>query len=237
MKQEIISQIIENIDEKYINEAIEYESKPKILRFNNWKKIISMAACFIIITLSATLLFKSGIFETKAQIVRLDDGKIIKFYETDYIDLFEEVPDWYMYDDLSDKEVKTLFSELPITAIGAFNTKNNNNLVGIEGKINSITFSISPHMQLVDMYDIGKEKISAVKAIPVVAGYCCFVNGANQKMIEYYAIFEFGENTFYLNTYLPNDNKKALLSARKDLANAIEAFIDNGELDLDKVKR
>ena len=202
------------------------------------KKLITIAACLILITVTAALLFKSGVFENNIQIVRLDDGKIIKFYETNDIVPSDEVPDWYMYDDLADAELKTLFKELPIsTAIGAFNTRENNNMVGVEGKINNVGFSISPHMQLVDIYEIGKEKASAVKAIPVVAGYSRFVNGNDFEVTTYYAIFKLGENTYYLDKYVYGDDRKELETARKDIAKAIESMIDNGGIDFSKIKR
>lgn len=201
------------------------------------KKIIAIAASFIIIAVSAFSLFMISLFENNTQVVKLDIDNKIKFYQTVDIDLLGEKPDWYLYDDLTDEEINALFGDLPITARGVFNTKENNDLVGVEGLINDILFSISLHIEPIDMYAIGKERISDFKGIPVIAGYTFFNTCEDTNVTSYYAMFKMGDKTFYLNTYVYSDYKVPHTSARNEIANAIGLLIDNGEIDFSEIKR
>ena len=49
MSKEKISEVISNIDDKYVNEAVSYEGKIKEAKKVTWYKWAAMVACFVML--------------------------------------------------------------------------------------------------------------------------------------------------------------------------------------------
>lgn len=224
MKRQVISEAIGNIDGKYVIEATDYKPKAKILLYNKWKKIITVAACFILIIVSGVALFQSGLFDDDGKI-ETPNGNVIEFHETfEYpVLIHEEV--WRCLPKLTDDELKLLFNDLPVSAYG-------NSLV-ILGELYDTHFKIYQSNTMFQ-YVFDEEAAVDVNGVSVTAKCYRFVDAQNHKKIIYYAAFELGGKYYYLDECV-SANNIAMKKARKNVANAIEALINNGEIDFSKV--
>lgn len=229
MKEKRILRALGNVDNQYIEEAEPMKKTNKIM---NWQKWTSIAACFALVAVIGVGFFQSGLFGTKTEIATLDNGEIITFVKgethTANIDLDVTVRP------LNDEEIKMLFADLPITANAYFDT-HNHNMIGFEGKIGDMKLVVSEQgVNLLDTVIEGNEYTSTIDGVSINAGY--FVTKANskgEKTAIYYATFDIGKNTVYVeNAGAESESDRV----KNDFADTVLKLIKNGEFDLSRIQ-
>ncbi len=229
MKEKKILRALGNVDNQYIKEA---EPMEKINKMTNWQKWASVAACFALIAVIGFGVLQSGMFGAKTDIVTLDSGETITFVKGD-------MPATSMNLDmtirpLNDEEIKMLFADLPVTANAYFNA-DNHNIVGLEGKIGNTKLVVSKQgVNLLDTLVEGYERASSVGKVAINAGY--FITKANSQGVKtaiYYATFDIGENTVYVE-YSGEENESE--TVKNNLVDTILKLIENGEFDLSQIQ-
>lgn len=230
MKRKKISETIDNINPKYVNEATTYtgDAKKKAHR-TGWMKWGAIAACFALVAVLGIGIFQSGLFGGGEQIATLDNGNTIKFIKTDssvgQLDIAFQIETR----NLKDNEIKMLFNDLPVTAYAIFNAEDNN-ILGIEGEVDGMKLIVSgPDVSLVDAVIDGEENASDVVGVSVNAGY--FVSG---KTAIYYATFKLGESTVYIEYAGAKDESE---NVKNEIADTIQKLIALRELNLNQISK
>ena len=135
---------------------------------------------------------------------------------------------------LNDEEIKILFADLPVTANAYFDT-DNHNMIGFEGEIGDMKLVVSKQgVNLMDTVIAGNEYISTIEGVQINAGY--FVTKANskgKKTAIYYATFDIGKNTVYVENAGAESESDTV---KNDLADTILKLIKNGEFDFSKIQ-
>lgn len=234
MRKYKISKAIGNINEKYVNEATAYTSELKAVHRKGWKKFVSMAACFALIFAIGIGVLQSGILGNKDEFVKLNTGETMIFVKTNadfgsHNLIFTPIP--YTKD-----ELLSLFGDLPVTACAYYDAKTDS-VVGLEGELGNVKMIISKAGMDLNDTPIGKgrEKISKIQGVDVTAGYCIANNGG-RKVSMYYAEFELGGNTVYLESGGLKGTDEAV-NARNELASATQSLIENGEINLSQIEK
>ena len=224
-----ISETIGNINQKYVNEATAYTGGAKVVHRTRWLKWGAVAACFTLIAVLGIGIFQSGLFGDGEQIATLDNGDKINFGKSDsaigQLDIAFEIETR----DLTESESQTLFNELPITAYAIFNAEDES-IIGIEGKIDDMKLIVSvPDVMINGAVIDGEENVSDVDGVSVYAGYF-----TNNKNVIYYATFELGESTVYIEHAGPKDQSEMV---KNDISVMIQNLIALGEIDLTQISK
>lgn len=229
MKGKRLLRALGEVDSQYINEA---EPMKKTNKKVKWRKWMPIAACFTLVAVIGIGIFQSRLFETKTDIATLENGEKITFVKSDTLaatslDLNVTIRA------LNDEEIKMLFDDLPVTANAYFDT-DTHNTVGVEGKIGDVKLVVSTSgTKLLDVVIEGSEYTSTVGDTSVIAGY--FVTNANSqgmKTVIYYATFNIGENSVYVE-YSGAENER--VAVKNELVDTILKLIENGEFDLSQI--
>lgn len=230
MKEERILRALGDVDNQYIKEA---EPMKKTRKMNAWRKWASVAACFALVAVIGVGIFQSGMFGVKTDIATLDNGETITFVKGDTITSSMDLD--VTARELNDEEIKMLFADLPVTANAYFDT-DNHNILGFEGKIDDMKLVVSTQgVKLLDTVIDGNEYASTVGEVSINAGY--FVTKANSqgvKTVIYYATFDIGENTVYVE-YSGVESESE--TVKTNLVDTILKLIENGEFDLSQIKK
>lgn len=230
MKEERILRALGDVDNQYIKEA---EPMKKTRKMNAWRKWASVAACFALVAVIGVGIFQSGMFGVKTEIATLDNGETITFVKGDTITSSMDLD--VTARELNDEEIKMLFADLPVTANAYFDT-DNHNILGFEGKIDDMKLVVSTQgVKLLDTVIDGNEYASTVGEVSINAGY--FVTKANSqgvKTVIYYATFDIGENTVYVE-YSGIESESE--TVKTNLVDTILKLIENGEFDLSQIKK
>lgn len=230
MKEERILRALGDVDNQYIKEA---EPMKKTRKMNAWRKWASVAACFALVAVIGVGIFQSGMFGVKTEIATLDNGETITFVKGDTIASSMDLD--VTARELNDEEIKMLFADLPVTANAYFDT-DNHNILGFEGKIDDMKLVVSTQgVKLLDTVIDGNEYASTVGEVSINAGY--FVTKANSqgvKTVIYYATFDIGENTVYVE-YSGIESESE--TVKTNLVDTILKLIENGEFDLSQIKK
>lgn len=88
MKRKKISETIENIDPKYINEAIQYNGKAKVSQEKLWYKWVAVAACSVLV-LAISIPYARDLFVSQDQKL-IVDAVILVEYEDAYLEVIED---------------------------------------------------------------------------------------------------------------------------------------------------
>ena len=229
MRKNRISETIGNIDQKYVNEATAYTGEAKTVRRPVWMKWGTIAACFALVAVIGFGVFQSGLFGSNEQIAILDNGSKINFVKSDggvaQFDIAFEISTR----DLTEDEIANLFGDLPVTGYALFNNEYDS-ILGIEGKYDDMKLLVSaPGVSISDLVIEGEETASDVGGVSVNAGY--FTNG---KTVIYYATFELGESTVYIENAGKKDESE---SVRTEIASAIQDLISLELIDLSSVSK
>ena len=229
MRKNRISETIGNIDQKYVNEATAYTGEAKAVRRPAWMKWGAIAACFALVAVIGFGVFQSGLFGSNEQIAILDNGSKINFVKSDggvaQFDIAFEISTR----DLTEDEIANLFGDLPVTGYALFNNEYDS-ILGIEGKYDDMKLLVSaPGVSISDLVIEGEETASDVDGVSVNAGY--FTSG---KTVIYYAIFELGESTVYIENAGKKDESE---SVRTEVASAIQDLISLELIDLSSVSK
>ena len=223
MKEKKLLRALGNVDNQYIKEA---EPMKKTSKITNRQKWVSVAACFVLVAVIGVGVFQSNLFGTKNDIATLDGGETITFVKNDLsqssIDLNVTTRP------LSDAEIEMLFADLPVTADAYFDA-DNHNILGFEGKIGDTRMVVSK--QGVNLLDT---ITSSVDGVDINAGY--FITKSNSqgiKTVIYYATFDMGENTIYVE-YSGVENESE--TVKNNLVDTILKLIENGAFDLSQIQ-
>ncbi len=234
MKNERLVHAIGKINDDLIYNAV---NDVKAGKKGGWLKWGAVAACLAVVAVLGVGLFQGGLFGSRTDVAILDNGDKIIFVKTDTIGGSSSQ---LAYDvdikQLTEKEVQSLFADLPVTAYAYYmdsNTDagNSQNLIGFEGKIGNVKIIVSTSdIQLRDTVIVGMEESTEINGTGITAGY--FVTDPNSKGEQnaiYYATFELGSCKIYLENSGTKDNSEA---TKNQLAEVIQKLIENGELDL-----
>lgn len=226
MKRKRISETMENISLKYVNEADNYTRETK--HRSGLFKWGTIAACFAIAAVLGIGIFQSTYFGGREESVTLDNGSKINFIKSKPV-IKPDIAFKIEARHLTEVEVKTLFRQLPVTARAIFNAENKS-ILGIEGEIGTISLTLSlPNVMLNDTALDGKNNVSEVNGILVNAGY--FINDMN---VVYYASFKLDENLVYIEHSGVRDESEAV---RSEISDLIQNLIALEKVDLTKISR
>ncbi|MBE5939180.1 MAG: hypothetical protein E7266_02185 [Lachnospiraceae bacterium] len=232
MKKEKIGNVIGNISGKYVEEAGLFEGKKRKFFANNKVKWVAVAAGVVLVAVAGIGLFQSGLIVGNSHKAKLENGNVISFAKSKEMGK-RDIAVWDYYN-LSDKELSVLFSDLNVEAVGLLDK--NAELMGISGKVDDMKLIVSANgKDLNDTILVGKEEVSYVNGVPVVAGY--FVtdkNNEGERTIIYYATIKLGEHKVYLEHAGDYSDSKKL---RKEIADKIEYFAELGEINLDVINK
>lgn len=229
MKRKKISETIENINSKYINEAIAYIGEEKAVHRNGWMKWGAIAACFALVAVLSIGIFQSGLFSNGEQIVTLDNGSKINFIKSDSAIGQLDIAFQIEARSLTENEIKTMFNELPVTAYAIFNAEDGG-ILGLDGEIDNMKLIVSvPDVLLNDTVIEGEEHASNVDGVSVNAGY--FISG---KTVIYYANFDLGENTVYIENAGAKEKNETV---KNEISAMIQKLVALGEIDLTQISK
>lgn len=233
MNAKKFSDAMNELDTKYVDEALNYKKKGKTLVCLKWGTI---AAGFVAVLVLGMGIFQSGLFGDHTDVAMLDDGNQIVFVQSGIVGGSLQLDGDVATKPLAEDEAAALFSGLPVTANAIFKTGDMDadspqELIGFEGNIGNIKMIVSTSdTQVLDTIIVGTDENTEINGIEVVAGY--FVTEANSKgeqNIIYYATFEIGD----CKVYLENAGTKANSEATKnELAEVIQKLVENGEVDI-----
>ena len=223
---------ITNIQDEIIDEAQNAKSNR---RQKMWLKWGSIAACFAIIAVLGIGIMHTGILGNQNEIVTLNSGETLLFAKkANHTSPQNDI--LYQPFELTTEEVAFLFGNLPVTA-NAYYDEENDEIIGLEGEIDGVKLVISKTgINLLDtVINDSEEKTSEIKGVEITAGYS-IANSYGNKVSLYYAVFELGGNTVYLENGGLFGTEEAT-AARDELISAMQNLIDNGNVDFSQIKK
>ena len=223
MKREKISETIQNISSKHVDEATVYNGGKMIKSRKIWIISAAVAACLI---LCVSLFLSIG-----REYVKLDNGDILIFNASTELGVANMIGSGEVRD-LSESEIKSLFKDLPVTKATVTFNPDDGSVWSIEGYINGKTLLIAtPVYSNSCKVDPGWYSFTSnVNGISVEAGY---LFGDANKVI-YFAEFKLGESTVYIeHSGLKEEND----TVKKEIADIIEKLTELGKIDLNIIKR
>lgn len=227
MSTEKFSDAMGEINDRYLDEAISYHRNRKKLR---WVKWTSLAACFALAAVLGIGVWQGGWFGRGNDIVTLDHGDTINFVKSDAVGGSLSLAIDITSRELTAEEIQMLFADLPASAQAIF-TVADHKLIGFDGKIGGVKMVVSTSdIQLLDTVIVGDEQSTEVNGVCVTAGY--FITNPNSKNIKtaiYYATFELGDSTVYVENAGTQAEREA---TKNELVSVIQKLIENGEFDL-----
>ena len=223
MKREKISETIQNINAKHVDEATVYNGGKMIKSRKIWITLAAVAACLI---LCVSLFLSIG-----REYVKLDNGDILIFNASTHVGVANMIGSGEVRD-LSESEIKSLFKELPVTKATVTFNPDDENVWSIEGYINGKTLLIAtPVYSNSCKVDPGWYSFTSnVNGISVEAGY---LFGDANKVI-YFAEFKLGESTVYIEH---SGLKEEDDTVKKEIADIIEKLTELGKIDLNIIKK
>ncbi len=234
MNSKKFSEAMSEVDNKYVDEAIQY--KKKKAQKPVWVQRGALAACFAAVAVLGAGLFQSGLFGNRTDVAALENGNKIVFVKSDTIASSLSLAINADSRPLTEEEVHSLFADLPVAVNAIYmdsdiGTGSSQKLIGFEGKIGSVKIIVSTSdIQLFDTVIVGKEESTEINGTSIIAGY--FVTDPNSKGEQnaiYYAAFELGNCKIYLENSGTKDNSEA---TKNQLAEVIQKLIENGDPDL-----
>jgi hypothetical protein len=234
MKAKQFSDAMSEIDNKYVDEALNYKKKGNM---PVWAKWGTMAACFAVVAILGIGVFRSGLFGGTTDTVTLENGDEIVFVKLDSVDdSLSDIAVNVTTRQLTEEEIATIFPDLPVTANAIFQKDNmdtgaSQQLIGFEGHVGNVKIVISTSdVQLLDTVIDGTEETSEINGTSITAGYSVTdANSQGDQYVIYYATFEIGDCKIYLENAGTKDNSE---TTKNQLAAVIQKLIKNGELNL-----
>lgn len=224
MNAKMFSEAIGEVGDRYYEEAARYEHRREK---SVWLKWGTIAACLVMAVVLGVGILR---FRSSEDTVTLENGETIIFCKSNVGECSLVFDFDIISRDLTGEELERLFPNLSVTAYAHFNASNNQ-LVGLRGKIGDIRLIVSrADVNLLDTIVEGNEKSSEINGVPITAGY--FVTRPNSTGIKtaiYYVAFTMGNTRIYVENAGPEYERETV---KNELADVIEALINNGELDL-----
>ena len=219
MKREKISETIQNISSKHVDEATVYNGEKTTKHKKTWIKWSAVAACLII---CVALFLSIG-----REYVKLDNGDILIFNASTELYVANMIGSGEVRD-LSESEIKSLFNDLPVTKATVTFNPDDGSVWSIEGYINGKTLLIAtPVYSNSCKVDPGWYSFTSnVNGISVEAGYL--------NNVIYFAEFKLGESTVYIEH---SGLKEEDDTVKKEIADIIEKLTELGKIDLNIIKK
>lgn len=224
MRKEKISEIIGNINLKYIEEAAIYEGRKRRPRGNVWLKWSAAVASV------AFIVFLWGVIFGRTYMVTLDNGDTIKFVKDKSAATDTEGKIEGISRSLTEEEIQQLFGNLPVKAYGLFDIENHQ-LFLLCGRIGDVELYVTTSDSLFgNTENRGYADASIIDGITVHGGY--FYNRGENPEVVYKASFDIGNSAVCLKCTEEYENAE---SARNQTAEAVYALIKNGAINLEQI--
>lgn len=234
MKKEKISQVIGNIDDKYINEAAEFAGAKRDSRFKGQIKWISLAAGILIFMMVSIVTFQYVSRESGSHKVKLEDGSVVNFVEVRALSSSSAkiAADGRQ---LTKEETNNLFGGLNVTEVKGYFNLDDGSIMGVSGQFDGMrVYASVPGKTVNDCVIKGKTATSYVKGVPVTAGYAVTdKNSKGERNIIYFATLQFSESSVYLEHGGSYDDRNTI---KNEITSAIEDIAGLGEIGLLSVK-
>ena len=208
------------LDDRYIAEAAEYQVKRKRNPAVRW---ITIAASLMLVAALGVAVLQGGVF---GDTVELENGAVLRFEKSENIGTSSLDMDVTMQE-LSQTQLQQLFPDLQVEARAIFLAEDGS-LVGIEGSVGETKLLVScTDMPLTDTVLVGEEATSTVDGVAVTAGrFVTDKNSRGERTAIYYASFQLGESTFYLENAGDYGAREAV---KTELADVLQTLLKNGE--------
>ena len=209
------------LDDRYIAEAAEYQVKHKRNPAVRW---ITIAASLMLVAALGVAVLQGGwIF---GDTVELENGAVLRFEKSENIGTSSLDMD-VTVQQLTQTQLQQMFPDLQVEARAIFLAEDGS-LVGIEGSVGEMKLLVScSDMPLTDTVLVGEEATSTVDGVAVTAGrFVTDKNSRGERTAIYYASFQLGESTFYLENA---GNYGAREAVKTELADVLQTLLKNGE--------
>lgn len=209
------------LDDRYIAEAAEYQVKRKRNPAVRW---ITIAASLMLVAALGVAVLQGGwIF---GDTVELENGAVLRFEKIENIGTSSLDMD-VTVQQLTQTQLQQMFPDLQVEARAIFLAEDGS-LVGIEGSVGEMKLLVScSDMPLTDTVLVGEEATSTVDGVAVTAGrFVTNKNSRGERTVIYYASFQLGESTFYLENAGDYGAREAV---KTELADVLQTILKNGE--------
>lgn len=209
------------LDDRYIAEAAEYQVKHKRNPAVRW---ITIAASLMLVAALGVAVLQGGwIF---GDTVELENGAVLRFEKIENIGTSSLDMD-VTVQQLTQTQLQQMFPDLQVEARAIFLAEDGS-LVGIEGSVGEMKLLVScSDMPLTDTVLVGEEATSTVDGVAVTAGrFVTNKNSRGERTVIYYASFQLGESTFYLENAGDYGAREAV---KTELADVLQTLLKNGE--------
>lgn len=209
------------LDDRYIAEAAEYQVKHKRNPAVRW---ITIAASLMLVAALGVAVLQGGwIF---GDTVELENGAVLRFEKIENIGTSSLDMD-VTVQQLTQTQLQQMFPDLQVEARAIFLAEDGS-LVGIEGSVGEMKLLVScSDMPLTDTVLVGEEATSTVDGVAVTAGrFVTNKNSRGERTVIYYASFQLGESTFYLENAGDYGAREAV---KTELADVLQTILKNGE--------
>lgn len=218
MTRESFFEILGELDGDIVQAA-----RTPVKKKSNWILWTAAAACLAIV-ISAAIGHGGSSYK-----VTTASGDTVSFAKSNISYASLDFPADVTSRELTPEEIQALFGDLPVTA--SVTETADDQILGFVGKIGDAKLVIyAPDFALLDSIIVGVEKNATIDDVPVSAGF--FVthpNSKGEKTAIFYAKFELGGQIFYVENAAPYPDRE---KASRSLIEAVQALIENGELDL-----
>lgn len=228
MRKNRISEVISNINLKYVDEAA-YAGYETVVRRPEWLKWAA-AAYLILTVIFGVGIFGGRFFDGRERAAVLKNGDTIHFTKSDTAMQQSDIAFQVKTRDLTKDETAELFHGLPVTACAVFDAEDGS-LAGLEGTVNNMKLIVSKADRLLrDIIVEGEENVSDVCGVSVCAGYSIMgADSKGKKTVIYYATFKSGDCMVYIEHSGPEEKEGVL---RNEIASAVYGMISLGGMDL-----
>lgn len=224
MRREKISEIINNINSQYIEEAAVYTGEEKRQSPYVWLKWSAVATGIVLI------IFLNMAILGRTHTVTLDNGDTIKFVKDKSAAADTEGKIEAISRSLTEEEIQQLFGDLPVKAHGLFDVENHQ-LFLLEGMIGDVKLCATTLDSLFDDTEtMGYTDVSIINGIIVYGSY--FYSGGKNRTIIYDAAFHIGNSTVHVECA---DEYKNAKEVRNQIAQVVYNLIENGEINLEQI--
>lgn len=209
------------LDDRYIAEAAEYQVKHNRNPAVRW---ITIAASLMLVAALGVAVLQGGwIF---GDTVELENGAVLRFEKSENIGTSSLDMD-VTVQQLTQTQLQQMFPDLQVEARAIFLAEDGS-LVGIEGSVGEMKLLVScSDMPLTDTVLVGEEATSTVDGVAVTAGrFVTNKNSRGERTVIYYASFQLGESTFYLENAGDYGAREAV---KTELADVLQTILKNGE--------
>lgn len=234
MRKAIISDAIGNMDSRFVAEVADYKPSAKLARPSVWVKITAVAACIVLtVTLGISFIHNRPI-GSDDHIVTIENGKTLRFVKHDADQSVKlSFSDALDSRELTGDEIGALFGHLPVNASAHFD-RTDHRMIGVDGNIGDVKLMVATDAVMSNTTPpTANGHTSFVNGVSISAGYYLTEpDGESGERVVYYATFELGDNTVYVEHAGATEDSEA---SRTELTAIILLLIDNGAIDMAQI--